>query len=121
MKEYPNSNGIKLYIDSWYDKDEENEKDAFLTAMASLRESLRASSGLSTDHVRQGETDNDLLKRVCKEQQNAREDAEEKLKGSIEEQLSSVLRQEKDVKAYKIKLVNQKEGTHEAREKLKSM
>ena len=71
-------------MDATYDKEDEDETDAFESALSELWKTLKDCPPLSTDHVQKVETDNAKLKRQIEEQKQAREDAEKLLREELE-------------------------------------
>ena len=58
-RQFKDCTGLKyLYMDATYDKEDEDETDAFETALTELWKTLKNCPPLSTDHVQQVETDN---------------------------------------------------------------
>ena len=117
---FPTAEGVQyLYLDSWYNKADDIENTAFKTAIASLLKSLNSSLGISTDYVRQVETDNDLLKRSYEEQQEKREKLEKELKEACEGKREEVQNRKDQVEAYKQLLSKKDTVTQEETEQLK--
>ena len=84
-RQFKDCNGLKyLYMDATYDKEDEDETDAFESALSELWKTLKDCPPLSTDHVQNVETDNAKLKRQIEEQKQAREDAEKLLREELE-------------------------------------
>ena len=84
-RQFRDCTGLKyLFMDATYDKEDEDETDAFETALSKLWKTLKNCPPLSTDHVQEVETDNAKLKRHIEEQKQAREDAEKLLREELE-------------------------------------
>ena len=82
--QFDDCRGLKyLYMDATYDKEDDEENIAFQNALSELRKYLENSPQLSTNYVQEVETNNAMLKRKIKEEEQARANAERELKDEI--------------------------------------
>ena len=82
---FPEGKGLQyLHLDACFDKTDEDESTAFHSALGSLRRSLEGSSGLPTASIRRVETQNEVLRREIKEQEERRRIAETQFKEALQ-------------------------------------
>jgi len=84
-KQFHNGKGLQyLYLDACYDKNDDDEKNAFLNALGTLRQLLDNNTGLTTASIRRVETQIDTLKRQIEEHKKAQKEAVKKLEEILE-------------------------------------